>query len=109
MVNPQTTNTQQGNNTALEALHQARDKCERAYINVDATRDKLRGGWSGDASTVYQEAMVQWLDQLRLTINDMNQKIDSWGGTATKMYDTEDSNLLTGSSWAGELNKVQPS
>ncbi|GAB3451749.1 hypothetical protein GCM10027570_29060 [Streptomonospora sediminis] len=105
MANPQTTNTQGGNNTALEALHQARDKCEKAYTNVDATRDQLRGGWAGDASTVYQEAMVQWLDQLRLTINDMNQKIDSWGGTATKMYDTEDSNLATSGRWSDALNK----
>ncbi len=103
----QTVNTKHANDTALSAMQDAYEKCQRSYTAVDSTRDELRASWQGDASTVYQEALIKWLEELRLLVNDMGQKQEQWGGTTHQMYDTEDTNLVTSSRWMQELNPNQ--
>ncbi|WP_067972408.1 WXG100 family type VII secretion target [Nocardiopsis trehalosi] len=99
-----TISTQEANNQAMAAMEETHTKCQGSYNNVDSIRDGLRGGWAGDASTIYQEAMVKWLEELRLLINDMNSKIGEWGGTSTAMINVEDQNLVASSRWMSDLN-----
>ncbi|GAA1780410.1 MULTISPECIES: WXG100 family type VII secretion target [Streptomonospora] len=103
----QTRSTEEANRLALEAMTDAHTTCNNVYSRVDSARDSLRPSWKGDASTVYQEALVQWLEELRLIVNDMGRKMEQWGGTSTKMRDTEDTNLVTSSRWMNDLNPNQ--
>ncbi|MDA0567657.1 hypothetical protein LG943_25525 [Streptomonospora sp. S1-112] len=102
-------NTETANRIARVAMENAHSTCNSIYTRIDSARDQLRPSWQGDASTVYQEAMVQWLEELRLITNDMSAKIGEWGGTTRAMHTTEDSNLQLSSSWMGQLNPNQPS
>ncbi|WP_236567632.1 MULTISPECIES: hypothetical protein [unclassified Nocardiopsis] len=108
MAEPRTKNTEEGNRIAHDAMSAAHTECNRIYSNVDSTRDTLRMSWHGAASNKYSEALVGWLDELRLITNDMNQMIVTFGGTERSMVATEDEAILTGSRWMNDLNPNQP-
>jgi uncharacterized protein YukE len=107
MTAPRTLNTDEGNRQAQEAMSAAHTTCNRVYTEVDNTRDTLRASWHGAAANKYSEALVGWLEELRLITNDMNQMIGTFGGTVNAMHATEDANLLEGSQWMADLNPNQ--
>ncbi|MBB6119147.1 WXG100 family type VII secretion target [Nocardiopsis algeriensis] len=102
-----TRNTEEANRIAQEAMSEAYNNCRSIYTSVDNTRDQLRVSWRGAAANSYFEALVLWLEELRLITNDMNRMIGTFGGTVQQMLQTEDQAVLTGSSWIGELNPNQ--
>ncbi|MCP3017083.1 hypothetical protein [Nocardiopsis dassonvillei] len=102
-----TQTTDDGERLAQEAMSEAHAKCNEVYTSVDATRDKLRASWQGAASNSYSEAVVAWLEELRLITNDMNRMIGTFGGTVQAMHSTEDANIIAGSRWINELNPNQ--
>lgn len=102
-----TRSTDEANRLAQEAMQEAHTQCNSIYQNVDNTRDQLRGSWHGAASNRYSEALVGWLEELRLITNDMNQMIGTFGGTVQAMNATEDQAVLDGSRWADDLNPNQ--
>ncbi|NKZ00965.1 hypothetical protein HGB44_25325 [Nocardiopsis dassonvillei subsp. albirubida] len=85
-------------------MTEAYNNCNTIYTNVDHTRDRLRASWQGAASNSYSEAVVGWLEELRLITNDMNRMIGTYGGTVHAMHATEDAAVITGSRWINELN-----
>ncbi|MCK9874027.1 hypothetical protein [Nocardiopsis dassonvillei] len=99
-----TQTTDDGERLAQEAMMNAHAKCNEVYTQVDAARDKLRASWQGAASNSYSEAVVGWLEELRLITNDMNQMIGTFGGTVQAMHSTEDANIISGSRWMEALN-----
>ncbi|WP_028649445.1 hypothetical protein [Nocardiopsis sp. CNT312] len=102
-----TRNTDWANNIAQEAMTEAHGTCNNIYTQVDSTRDTLRVSWQGAASNRYSEALVGWLEELRLITNDMNNMIGVFGGTVQSMHNAEDFGVLEGSRWASELNPNQ--
>lgn len=102
-----TRSTDEANRIAQEAMQEAHTQCNNIYQNVDDTRDGLRASWQGAASNRYSEALVGWLEELRLITNDMNQMIGTFGGTVQAMNATEDQAILTGSRWMDDLNPNQ--
>ncbi len=106
-MNQRTRTTDEAERIAQEAMTEAHSNCNTIYTNVDNTRDKLRASWQGAASNKYSEAVVGWLEELRLITNDMNQMIGTFGGTVHAMHATEDAAVLTGSRWMDELNPNQ--
>ena len=48
-----------------------------------------------------------WLEELRLITNDMNQMIGTYGGSVQAMHQAEDSAIISGSRWMGDLNPNQ--
>lgn len=102
-----TRSTDEANRLAQEAMQEAYTECNKIYRNVDDTRDGLRGSWQGAASNRYSEALVGWLEELRLITNDMNQMIGTFGGTVQAMNAVEDQAILTGSRWMDDLNPNQ--
>jgi uncharacterized protein YukE len=102
-----TRSTDEANRIAQEAMQEAHSGCNSIYQNVDNTRDQLRGSWQGAASNRYSEALVGWLEELRLITNDMNQMIGTFGGTVQAMHNVEDQAVLTGSRWFDDLNPNQ--
>ncbi|MFL1376763.1 MULTISPECIES: hypothetical protein [unclassified Nocardiopsis] len=102
-----TRSTDEANRIAQEAMTEAHTACNRIYREVDDTRDGLRTSWQGAASNRYSEALVGWLEELRLITNDMNQMIGTFGGTVQAMNATEDQAILTGSRWMDDLNPNQ--
>ncbi|MEV6820002.1 hypothetical protein AB0M72_14720 [Nocardiopsis dassonvillei] len=99
-----TQTTDDGERLAQEEMMKAHAKCNEVYTQVDAARDKLRASWQGAASNSYSEAVVGWLEELRLITNDMNQMIGTFGGTVQAMHSTEDANIISGSRWMEALN-----
>ncbi|MCY9784010.1 hypothetical protein KIK06_08905 [Nocardiopsis sp. EMB25] len=104
MAEGRTRNTEQANGIAQEAMTEAHTTCNNVYSNVDGTRDTLRASWHGAAANKYSEALVGWLEELRLITNDMNQMIGTFGGTVQAMHSAEDMNLVEGSRWMSDLN-----
>ncbi|WP_121183581.1 hypothetical protein [Nocardiopsis sp. Huas11] len=90
-------------------MTEAHTTCNNVYTQIDSTRDVLRASWHGAAANKYSEALVGWLEELRLITNDMNQMIGTFGGTVNAMHSTEDANLLEGSRWMADLNPNQTS
>ncbi|WP_304455303.1 WXG100 family type VII secretion target [Nocardiopsis sp. YSL2] len=109
MPDPRTRNTDEANRLAKEAMDEAHTTCNNVYTQVDGTRDVLRSSWHGAAANKYSEALVGWLEELRLITNDMNRMIGTFGGTVNAMHATEDANLLEGSRWMADLNPNQTS
>ncbi|MFI6576137.1 hypothetical protein ACIBFB_10055 [Nocardiopsis sp. NPDC050513] len=107
MSEGRTRSTEQANGIAQEAMTEAHTTCNTVYTNVDGTRDTLRASWHGAAANKYSEALVGWLEELRLITNDMNQMIGTFGGTVNAMHNAEDSNLVEGSRWMSDLNPNQ--
>ncbi|MEV2275679.1 hypothetical protein AB0I72_08835 [Nocardiopsis sp. NPDC049922] len=107
MSDPRTRSTENANNIAREAMSEAHKNCTDTYARVDDTRDTLRMSWQGAASNKYSEALVGWLEELRLITNDMNNMVGVFGGTVQAMHNVEDTAILTGSRWADELNPNQ--
>lgn len=103
-----TRNTDEANRLAQEAMTEAHTQCNNIYTNVDDLRDGLRASWHGAASNRYSEALVGWLEELRLITNDMNQMIGTYGGTVQAMNQAEDTAIVTGSRWMDDLNPNQP-
>nr|WP_223839800.1 hypothetical protein [Nocardiopsis deserti] len=102
-----TQTTDDGERQAQEAMAEAHAKCNEVYNYVDSARDKLRASWQGAASNSYSEAVVGWLEELRLITNDMNRMIGTFGGTVQAMHSTEDANVIAGSRWMEALNTNQ--
>lgn len=102
-----TRNTDEANRLAQEAMSEAHTQCNNIYKNVDDLRDGLRASWHGAASNRYSEALVGWLEELRLITNDMNQMIGTYGGTVQAMHQAEDTAIVTGSRWMDDLNPNQ--
>ena len=102
-----TRNTDEANRLAQEAMTEAHTQCNNIYTNVDDLRDGLRASWHGAASNRYSEALVGWLEELRLITNDMNQMIGTYGGSVQAMHQAEDSAIISGSRWMGDLNPNQ--
>lgn len=102
-----TRSTDEANRLAQEAMTTAHSQCNNIYTNVDDLRDGLRASWQGAASNRYSEALVGWLEELRLITNDMNQMIGTFGGTVQEMHAAEDMAIVTGSRWFDDLNPNQ--
>ncbi|MFL1379615.1 MULTISPECIES: hypothetical protein [unclassified Nocardiopsis] len=102
-------NTDEANRIASEAMAEAHGRCDSVYTRVDAARDALRPGWQGGAGNTYSEALVLWLEELRLITNGMNQMVETFGGTVNAMHTVEDTNILESSSWINQLNPNQAS
>ncbi|TDQ44659.1 WXG100 family type VII secretion target [Actinorugispora endophytica] len=96
--------TERANNIAREAMETAHTECNRVYTHVDGIRDDLRTSWQGAASNRYSEALVSWLEELRLITNDMSTMIGTFGGTVREMQQMEDTNIIEGSGWMDDLN-----
>ncbi|RCV48553.1 WXG100 family type VII secretion target [Marinitenerispora sediminis] len=97
-------NLDQANQLAAAAMETSHTTCNNVYTSVDSTRDQLRGSWQGAASNKYGEALVMWLEELRLITNEMNGFIGTFGGTVRTMHAMEDQNIVEGSSWNRTLN-----
>ncbi|MFC7326850.1 hypothetical protein [Marinactinospora rubrisoli] len=100
-------NQDAANRLAQSALQEAYGTCNNVYTSVDNTRDSLRGAWQGAAANKYFEALVLWLEELRLITNEMNGFISTFGGTVNTMHAMEDSNVIQASSWTSALNPNQ--
>lgn len=103
-----TRSTDEANRLAQEAMAESHTQCNNIYTNVDNLRDELRTSWHGAASNKYSEALVGWLEELRLITNDMGQMIETFGGTVHSMHGAEDQAILDGSRWMDTLNPNQP-
>ncbi|MGW9350128.1 hypothetical protein SAMN05421803_1314 [Nocardiopsis flavescens] len=102
-------NTDEANRIASEAMTEAHGRCDSVYVRVDAARDALRAGWQGGASNTYSEALVLWLEELRLITNGMSRMVETFGGTVQSMHAVEDTNTLEGSALISQLNPNQAS
>ncbi|WP_150242765.1 hypothetical protein [Nocardiopsis quinghaiensis] len=88
-------------------MSEAHTSCNSIYTNVDDVRDRLRQAWKGPAAERYSEAVILWLEELRLITNDMNQMIGTFGGTVRAMHAVEDQAVIDGSQWISQLNPNQ--
>ena len=61
--------TQQGMSQLIDRLHEAIQRIETILRGLDENVEKLRGGWTGEASDAYDRAQRAWATQL----NDMNE------------------------------------
>ncbi len=100
-------NTERANKIAREAMEQAHTTCQNVYNQIDYARDFLRANWTGAAASTYDDALILWLEELRLIINDMSNMIGKFGGTVRAMVAMEDENVVQGSSWLKDLNPNQ--
>ncbi|MEY9213887.1 hypothetical protein NI17_022470 [Thermobifida halotolerans] len=100
-------NTERANQLAKDAMTEAHGTCSTVYTQIDYARDFLRMNWTGHASSTYDDALILWLEELRLITNDMNNMIELFGGTERAMIAMEDENTVMGSSWLKDLNPNQ--
>ena len=100
-------NTERANQIAREAMEEAHSTCNTVYTQIDYARDFLRANWTGQAASTYDDALILWLEELRLITNDMSNMIGVFGGTVREMRSMEDQNVVQGSSWMQDLNPNQ--
>jgi WXG100 family type VII secretion target len=79
---------------AQGSFQTAFDECSNSYAQMDGQINGLHASWHGDAASIYQSAMVDWLDdfsKVNAALDRMLEQLSKNTGVYTDVHaDTSD-------------------
>ncbi|SEL31047.1 WXG100 family type VII secretion target [Streptacidiphilus jiangxiensis] len=66
----------QGMTTAQGTFQTALDDTTRSYAQVEGQIEALQASWTGEAATIFNQAMTQWLEDFRSVNNALSTMLE---------------------------------